>query len=97
MKAALADKAWDALPKEDRATPVKGLKPAIIVDVDETVLDNAPASVRQILEHRGFDEAQWGKWVEERKAKACPARWNSSARRRSRASPFSTSPTAMRA
>ena len=72
LQAALADKTWDALPKEDRTTPVKGLKPAIIVDVDETVLDNAPASVRQIRERRGFDEAQWGLWVEERKAKALP-------------------------
>ncbi len=72
LKTALADNTWDALPKEDRAMPVKRLKPAIIVDVDETVLDNAPASVRQILEHRGFDEAQWGKWVEARKAKALP-------------------------
>ena len=69
LKAALADKAWDALPKEDRATPAKGLKPAIIVDVDETVLDNAPSQVRQIREHRGFDEAQWGAWVGEAKAR----------------------------
>ena len=72
LKAALADKAWDALPKEDRTTPVKGLKPAIIVDVDETVLDNSPSSVRAILERRDFNEAKWGEWVQERKAKALP-------------------------
>jgi 5'-nucleotidase (lipoprotein e(P4) family) len=72
LQAALADKTWDALPKEDRVTPVKGLAPAIIVDVDETILDHAPSSARQIVERADFDEAQWGAWVEERKAKALP-------------------------
>ncbi|WP_213436721.1 MULTISPECIES: 5'-nucleotidase, lipoprotein e(P4) family [Lysobacteraceae] len=72
LRTALADKAWDALPKEDRNTPVKGLKPAIIVDVDETVLDNAPNNVRQIREGRGFDEAKWGEWVAQRAAKPLP-------------------------
>ena len=72
LRAALADKAWDALPKEDRSTPAKGLKPAIIVDVDETVLDNAPNNVRQIREGRGFDEAKWGEWVAQRAAKPLP-------------------------
>jgi Predicted secreted acid phosphatase len=33
---ALADSSWSALPGQD----VKGKRPAIIVDVDETVLDN---------------------------------------------------------
>jgi len=69
LSAALRDKAWDALPKEDRRVPVKGLAPAIIVDVDETVLDNSPAQVREIVERRGFDEAKWGAWVREEKAR----------------------------
>jgi acid phosphatase len=76
LQAALADGTWDALPKEERAAtgtvPSKQLAPAIIVDVDETVLDNAPNQVRQIREQRGFDEAKWGEWVSERKAKALP-------------------------
>src|SRR5688572_14527745 len=72
LRAALADRTWDALPKEDRTQDATRLKPAIIVDVDETVLDNAPSHVRQIQERRGFDEAKWGEWVSERKAKALP-------------------------
>lgn len=72
LAAALADKRWDALAKEDRANDVRTLPPAIIVDVDETVLDNSPSSVRQIREQRGFDDANWGEWVNERKAKALP-------------------------
>jgi acid phosphatase len=72
LPAALADKRWDALQKEDRGNDPRKLPPAIIVDVDETVLDNSPSSVRQIREQRGFDDANWNTWVNERKAKALP-------------------------
>ena len=33
---------WDALTRDERANPAAGLPPAIIVDVDETMLDNSP-------------------------------------------------------
>lgn len=72
LDAALRDKRWDALPKEERSHDASRLPPAIIVDIDETVLDNSPSSVRQIRERRGFDEAAWGEWVNERKAKPLP-------------------------
>ena len=72
LPAALADTRWDALQKEDRDVDVRKLPPAIIVDVDETVLDNSPSQVRQIREQRGFDDANWGEWVNERKATALP-------------------------
>lgn len=72
LDAALRDKRWDALPKEERTNAFASLPPAIIVDIDETVLDNSPASVRQIRERRGFNEAAWGEWVNERKAKPLP-------------------------
>ena len=69
LQAALRDASWDALPKEDRLASAKGLKPAIIVDVDETVLDNSPAQVRAILERGGFNDARWGEWVLQQAAK----------------------------
>lgn len=72
LAAALSDKHWDALPKGDRANDASRLPPAIIVDVDETVLDNSPDQVRQIRDDRGFNEADWGAWVEERAAKPLP-------------------------
>ena len=72
LPAALADTRWDALQKEDRDGDVRKLPPAIIVDVDETVLDNSPSQVRQIREQRGYDDANWGVWVNERKATALP-------------------------
>lgn len=72
LDAALKDRRWDALPKDERTNDVSKLPPSIIVDVDETVLDNSPSQVRQIRERRGFDEAAWGAWVNERKAKPLP-------------------------
>ena len=72
LQAALADKGWDALPKEDRDNDPRALPPAIIVDVDETVLDNSPTQVRQILDHSGFNARDWGEWVEQRAAKPLP-------------------------
>ena len=72
LAAALADRHWDALPKEDRSNDPSKLPPAIIVDVDETVLDNSPDQVRQIRGNREFNEADWGEWVEQRAAKALP-------------------------
>jgi acid phosphatase len=72
LDAALRDKHWDALPKDERSNDPARLPPAIIVDIDETVLDNSPSQVRQIREHRGFNEAAWGEWVSERKARPLP-------------------------
>ncbi|MFI5320644.1 MAG: 5'-nucleotidase, lipoprotein e(P4) family [Myxococcota bacterium] len=45
LDAALAQPDWDALPPEERArsgVAARGLPPAIILDIDETVLDNSP-------------------------------------------------------
>ena len=72
LDAALKDRHWDALPKDERSNDPAKLPPAIIVDVDETVLDNSAATVRQIREHRGFNEAAWGEWVNQRAAKPLP-------------------------
>lgn len=72
LDAALEDRTWDALPRDERGNDVRALPPAIIADVDETLLDNSPNQVRQIREGREFDEAHWGAWVEERKARPLP-------------------------
>lgn len=72
LDAALADKRWDALPKDDRDNDPRALPPAVIVDIDETVLDNSPSQVRQIRSGSEFNEAAWGEWVEQRAAKPLP-------------------------
>jgi acid phosphatase len=51
----------------------EGLPPAIILDLDETVLDNSPAQVQFMLRGNGmFSEALWDEWVEQASAKAIP-------------------------
>jgi 5'-nucleotidase (lipoprotein e(P4) family) len=69
---ALKDSHWDALTREDRDTPIDRLAPAVIVDVDETVLDNSPYQARLIRDHKGFDEFSWANWVHEEAATAVP-------------------------
>lgn len=68
LDAALADPQWDALTPDDRVTPLTGLPPAIVVDVDETALDNSAYQARLIRDDARFDDATWAAWVAERKA-----------------------------
>ena len=50
----------------------QGLKPAVIVDVDETVLDNSPFQARLVETCKSFNETLWEKWVNEASAEAVP-------------------------
>lgn len=64
---------WDALTREDRTTPVTaGLPLAVIVDVDETVLDNSPYQARLIRDGQSYDEFTWSEWVREAAARPIP-------------------------
>lgn len=57
----------------DRALARKKNKPlAIILDVDETVLDNSPYQGRMILNDQPFEPGSWDAWVDERGADAIP-------------------------
>ncbi|HWU52206.1 MAG TPA: HAD family acid phosphatase, partial [Tahibacter sp.] len=69
---ALKQKDWDALPKNERKKPARGLKPAVIVDVDETVLDNSPYQARLIRDGKEFDEFSWDQWCREQIARPTP-------------------------
>lgn len=69
---ALRDPSWDALTPEDRDRPARGLPPAVIVDVDETVLDNSPYQARLLRDGRAFDEVTWSDWAKEAAATAVP-------------------------
>ena len=68
------DPDWDALPRDDRAVhpSPKGLKPAVILDIDETVLDNSPYQARLIRSGGEFNEAAWADWCREAAARALP-------------------------
>lgn len=73
LDAALADPAWDALAPADReGSPLAGLPPAVIVDVDETVLDNSPYQARLVRDGREFDDGSWDGWVAEAQARPVP-------------------------
>ena len=70
---ALADKTVDAIPKEERSgKDSKKLPPAVIVDVDETVLDNSPFQVRMIDVDKDYEQPAWDEWVSEKKAHPLP-------------------------
>lgn len=69
---ALEDKTWDALPKGERSGPVQRLAPAVILDIDETVLDNSPYQARLVRDGKRFDEFSWAQWCREKAAKPMP-------------------------
>jgi acid phosphatase len=46
--------------------------PAVVVDVDETVLDNSPYQARLVLDGKPFEAATWAAWVQEAAAPALP-------------------------
>ncbi|HYO48180.1 MAG TPA: HAD family acid phosphatase [Gemmatimonadota bacterium] len=68
---ALADSSWTAAVEQEGAE-FSGLPAAIILDVDETVLDNSPQQARVILEGGSFDPESWAVWVNEAQAPAVP-------------------------
>ncbi len=55
------------LPKTEQKRPR-----AIVVDIDETVLDNSPAQAAGIKDRIAFNQKDWYAWGEMRKAKAIP-------------------------
>lgn len=68
---ALADPAWTAA-VEQEGRDYAGLPPAVVLDVDETVLDNSPFQARMILEGGTFDPRAWTAWVDEAAAPPVP-------------------------
>lgn len=48
------------------------LPPAVIVDIDETVLDNSPNNVTDIVHGRTYSPATWKQWTNMASAKALP-------------------------
>lgn len=72
LAAALADSGRDALVPAERRNDYRALPPAIILDIDETVLDNSPYQARLIRSGSVYDDATWADWVREEAATALP-------------------------
>lgn len=70
LDAALADPSWVGATEESPSDPSQ--PPAVILDVDETVIDNTPYEARMIRRGTVYDLPSWNEWVSEAAAKAVP-------------------------
>lgn len=68
---ALADKSWTAAPVEQK-TGYETLPPAIILDADETVLDNSPYQAWMTKTGAAYSDATWNAWAGAGEARAIP-------------------------
>ena len=50
----------------------EGRPQAVIVDVDETILNNGPFSAAMILKNKSYGPEEWNKWVEQSSAEPIP-------------------------
>lgn len=70
LEQALAEPSWTAAIEQTGA--FHSLPPAVIVDIDETVLDNSPFEARMIREGGSFTPESWAGWVSEASAEPVP-------------------------
>ena len=70
LERALADPHWTAALEQTGDSA--GLPPAVIVDVDETVLDNSPFEAESLLAGRAFERESWLAWIASASAPAVP-------------------------
>lgn len=70
LDTALADPTWTAAIEQQG--DASRLPPAVVVDVDETVLDNSYYQARMIRDNTLYSSKTWDPWVMEGKATAIP-------------------------
>ena len=70
LDAALKNREWTAATEQTR--DASSLPPAVILDVDETVLDNSAYQARHIRDRSVFAVDTWDKWCQEVRAGAIP-------------------------
>lgn len=68
---ALKDSGWTAAPAE-QSGDIASLPPAVIVDVDETVLDNSAYQAWMVLNDTSFSSKTWGPFVKTETSTAVP-------------------------
>lgn len=66
---ALADKSWTAF---DQTGDYQALPPAVVLDLDETAIDNSPYEAGLAVSGRDFDSKSWDAWTRAEQAKAMP-------------------------
>ena len=70
LPALLADSARSAV--LEQVGDFSALPPAVILDVDETVLDNSPYQARLLVSGDSYSSDSWAAWVDERIAEPVP-------------------------
>ena len=72
LAAGLADASWTA--EASQSGDYAALPPAIVMDIDETVLDNSEPQAEMLLKGTCFDEfpQAWDEWIAKRSAPAVP-------------------------
>jgi 5'-nucleotidase (lipoprotein e(P4) family) len=70
MDAALADSSWTAALEQEKGFEI--LPPAVVVDIDETVLDNSRFQGRLTNDRSEYNEATWKEWVAKQAATVVP-------------------------
>ena len=68
---ALADPSWTAAPRE-QTTGYQSLPPAVILDIDETILDNSGYQAWMTLKDTTFDPKTWNAYVNTATSLAIP-------------------------
>lgn len=72
-ESALSRMMWNIVEASKRYADDAPRRPmAVIVDIDETVLDNSPYQVEAIRNGRTFDQNDWKVWADKAAAKASP-------------------------
>lgn len=71
LDAALSDPTWTAATEQPGSAMLPG-RPAIIMDLDETVLDNSSFQGELVRQRSAYNEALWREWVATESAGAVP-------------------------
>jgi len=67
---AIADQSWTSA--LEQGSSGSSLPPAIILDVDETVLDNSQYQAQLVLDNAAFDPESWDRWIARKSAPSVP-------------------------
>lgn len=70
LERGLADPTWTAAPEQ--SGDFGALPPAVVMDLDETVLDNSPYQAWMVSSGEGFSPDSWSAWCQAREAGAIP-------------------------
>jgi acid phosphatase len=70
LEAAIKDKEWTACLEQTK--DYSELPPAVVLDIDETVLDNSRFQGEIAKEDAGFDPALWAQWVNLKECEGIP-------------------------